>query len=154
MCNNKLTDVGIFIINYTFHYHLIIVKHRLTGKNCINDSYTFVVMLKGSVLLMEWLRVFWYHSKNLSFNQCTKCHITILNLTGLTIGALGYTLWLVLPTLVPSPQRLHGDMATQVRGPADTMKTILGRIPERYWDERVTSEFGKLNFCLIPAKRN
>lgn len=33
VCNNKLTDVGIFIINYTFHYHMIIVKHHLTAKN-------------------------------------------------------------------------------------------------------------------------
>lgn len=103
MCNNKLTDVGIFIINYTFHYHLIIVKHRLTGKNCINDSYTFVVMLKGSVLLMEWLRVFWYPSKNLRINQCTKRGTRFRVVTCLT-------------HLVPSPQRLQrGHSCTNQR---------------------------------------
>jgi len=32
VCNSKLTDVGIFIINYTFHYHMMIVKHNLTAK--------------------------------------------------------------------------------------------------------------------------
>lgn len=65
VCNNKLTDVGIFIINYTFHYHLIIVKHHRTEKNCINDSYTFVMLLRGaSVCFINAVTgVFYYHSK-------------------------------------------------------------------------------------------
>lgn len=103
---------------------------------------------------MGWLWVFWYHSKNLRFNQCTKHCTTILNLLSTRRPWFHVVTHLTHFSTQPT-EYSQGHYCTNQSSPADTTKTFLWRVPKIlgwtcYFEVCETDFF----FCLIPAKRN
>lgn len=76
------------------------------------------------------------------------CH-TLFNCTCYAVE-LSFSSWLILPTLVHSPQWQHREHgSTSLRGSANTTKTVLGGVQRDTWTNVILLSSGNLIFFFL-----